>query len=61
VSQEHGVVAGGSPADVEGRFAVGEKIRIVPNHSCLAAALFDEYVVVRGGEVQAHWKIWRGR
>lgn len=61
VSQEHGVVAGGSPADVEGRFAVGEKIRIVPNHSCLTAALFDEYVVARGEEVQAHWKIWRGR
>ncbi|MBI1722623.1 MAG: alanine racemase [Gemmatimonadetes bacterium] len=61
VSQEHGVVAGGSAADVEGRFAVGERIRIVPNHSCLTAAMFDEYVVARGEDVQDRWKIWRGR
>jgi D-serine deaminase-like pyridoxal phosphate-dependent protein len=61
VSQEHGVVAGAQRGDVEGRFAVGEKIRVVPNHSCLTAALFDEYVVVRGDEVLDHWKILRGR
>lgn len=61
VSQEHGVVAGSSPTDVDGRFAVGEKLRIVPNHSCLTAAMFDEYVVVRGEEVVDRWKIRRGR
>ena len=61
VSQEHGVVAGRSRGDLEGRFAVGEKLRIVPNHSCLTAAMFDAYAVVRGEEVLDHWKILRGR
>ena len=61
VTQEHGVVAGGGPADVEGRLAVGEKVRILANHSCLAAALFDEYVVVRGEDVVDRWRIRRER
>ncbi len=61
VSQEHGVIAGQSRGDLEGRFVVGEKLRIVPNHSCLTAAMFDEYAVVRGNEVLDHWKILRGR
>jgi D-serine deaminase-like pyridoxal phosphate-dependent protein len=61
VSQEHGIVGGESPADVEGRFAVGDKLRILPNHSCLTAAMFDRYDVVRGDEVVDAWKIWRGR
>lgn len=60
-SQEHGFVSGNSPADVEGRFRVGERVRIMPNHSCLTAAMFDEYVVVRGEEVLDHWRIHRGR
>jgi D-serine deaminase-like pyridoxal phosphate-dependent protein len=61
VSQEHGIVAGETPADLEGRFAVGEKLRILPNHSCLTAAMFDRYDVVRGGDVVDAWRIWRGR
>jgi D-serine deaminase-like pyridoxal phosphate-dependent protein len=40
---------------------VGSQVRILPNHSCLTAACFDEYVVVRGEEVVDRWKIWRGR
>ncbi len=65
VSQEHGFVGAGDPGGSEGaiagRFRVGVRIRVMPNHSCLTAALFDEYVVVRGEEVQGRWKIWRGR
>ena len=53
VSQEHGVVSGPLP--------VGALVRILPNHSCLTAAQFDEYVVVRGDDVVDRWKIWRGR
>jgi len=41
--------------------AVGERVRILPNHSCLAVACFDEFQVVRGEEVLDRWKIWRGR
>ncbi len=53
LSQEHGVV--------NARLPVGEKVRILPNHSCLTTACFDEYYVVRGGDVVDRWKIWRGR
>jgi D-serine deaminase-like pyridoxal phosphate-dependent protein len=61
VSQEHGLVAGPSPGDVNGRLPVGQRVRIMPNHSCLTAALFDEYAVVRGETVLDRWKIFRGR
>jgi D-serine deaminase-like pyridoxal phosphate-dependent protein len=53
LSQEHGIVSS--------RLPVGSRVRILPNHSCLTVACFDEYQVVRGGEVVDRWKIWRGR
>ncbi|GIW52384.1 MAG: alanine racemase [Gemmatimonadales bacterium] len=53
LSQEHGIV--------RGRFPVGTRVRILPNHACLAAACFDQYYVVRGDRVVDRWKIWRGR
>jgi D-serine deaminase-like pyridoxal phosphate-dependent protein len=53
LSQEHGIV--GAP------FPVGTRLRVLPNHSCLTVAQFDEYLVVRGDEVVDRWKIWRGR
>ncbi|MGB5878926.1 MAG: hypothetical protein WBH85_02745 [Thermoanaerobaculia bacterium] len=40
---------------------VGSRVRILPNHSCLTVACFDEYAVVRGDRVVDSWKIWRGR
>lgn len=61
VSQEHGMIGGETAGDVEGRFGVGEKIRILPNHSCLTAAMFDRYHVVRGQDVVDEWAIWRRR
>jgi len=61
VSQEHGFVEGPAAEDVRGRFRVGERLRVMPNHSCLTAAMFDEYWVVRGEQVLERWKIWRGR
>jgi D-serine deaminase-like pyridoxal phosphate-dependent protein len=59
VSQEHGFVGGAG--SLEGRFAVGERLRIMPNHSCLTAALFDEYWVTRGEDVVDRWTIHRER
>ena len=53
VSQEHGIVNEPLP--------IGKRLRILPNHSCLTAACFDEYHVVRGDEVVDRWRIWRGR
>jgi D-serine deaminase-like pyridoxal phosphate-dependent protein len=61
VSQEHGVIRVAAPAAIEGKFKVGEQLEIIPNHSCLTMAHFDEYAVVRGGEVTERWKIERGR
>jgi len=53
LSQEHGVTTGA--------MAVGERVRILPNHSCMAAACFDRYHVVRGGGVVDLWPIHRQR
>jgi D-serine deaminase-like pyridoxal phosphate-dependent protein len=65
LSQEHGLIRAASPAAIEGRFKVGEKLEIVPNHSCLTVAHFDAYHVVQGmvegRRVVDRWTIERGR
>lgn len=53
LSQEHGVLSA--------RLPVGARVRILPNHSCLTVACFDEYHVVQGDRVVDRWRIWRGR
>ena len=53
LSQEHGIL--------DSALTVGTRVRVLPVHSCLTVACFDEYVVVRGDRVLDHWKIWRGR
>lgn len=59
LSQEHGHVYGRPGANLDG-FRVGTKLRIIPNHSCLTAAMFDRYHVVTKGEVVDEWKPARG-
>src|SRR5213594_219844 len=61
LSQEHGLIRAESPVAIEGRFKVGEKLEIVPNHSCLTVAHFDYYHVVQDGRVVERWKIERAR
>jgi D-serine deaminase-like pyridoxal phosphate-dependent protein len=53
LSQEHGILSAARP--------VGSRVRILPNHSCLTVAQFDEYHAVRGDEVVQLFKVWRGR
>ena len=53
VSQEHGLVT--TP------LGVGDRVQIVPNHSCLTVACHDEYAVMHGDQVVDRWTIWRGR
>lgn len=53
LSQEHGIVDRALP--------VGERVRVLPNHSCLTIACFDAYHVVDGEDVVDSWRIWRGR
>ena len=54
LSQEHGKVTADAPP------VVGTKLRIVPNHSCLTAAMFPSYVVIEGSRVVDEWKPARG-
>ncbi|MEX0690499.1 MAG: alanine racemase [Gemmatimonadales bacterium] len=53
VSQEHGLVSA--------RLPVGTPVRVVPNHSCLTVACFDEYVVLVNDEPVDRWPIDRHR
>ncbi|NIS65094.1 MAG: DSD1 family PLP-dependent enzyme [Gemmatimonadales bacterium] len=53
LSQEHGMVSKPLP--------VGSRVRILPNHACLAVSCFDRYHVVQGDEVVDTWRIWRER
>ncbi len=59
LSQEHGILTSASPIPFE-RYPVGSRLRIVPNHSCLTAALFPEYHVVEGEKVVDVWVPNRG-
>jgi D-serine deaminase-like pyridoxal phosphate-dependent protein len=54
--QEHGVVAL-DPAQPFPPLAIGDMVRIAPNHACMTAAAHDRYHVVDGGnEVVAVWE-----
>lgn len=59
LSQEHGVVRGGTAAQVAA-FPPGTRLRVIPNHACLAAACFETYHVVEGEEVVGQWHPCRG-
>jgi D-serine deaminase-like pyridoxal phosphate-dependent protein len=59
LSQEHGKIRTTGKRDLG--FSHGSKVRILPNHSCLTANLFDHYYVVRGGSVVQRWEVHRGR
>lgn len=61
LSQEHGKVVAKDPSDLEGSFEVGDRIRILELHSCLTAANFDRYWVVKNDQVIEEWPILRGR
>ena len=58
LSEEHGVV-GVVPGE---SFTVGERVRIIPNHACVVSNLVDSVYAVRGGQVEAEWRVAaRGR
>lgn len=56
LTQEHGLLSGEAAV----RLKPGDRVRVVPNHACLAAALFDRYHAVRGNEVETVWWPVRG-
>ncbi|KAI3333982.1 putative serine dehydratase domain-containing protein [Ustulina deusta] len=76
ISQEHGVLgwrgagdgdgAGGHDNDKETPLAVGQRVRIWPNHSCITGAAYPWYLVVdsrnrgREDEIVDVWPRWNG-
>jgi D-serine ammonia-lyase len=60
ISQEHGILVWKGKAGQEAPLAVGQRIRIWPNHACIAGAGFDRYYVVRGDEVVDEWGRFNG-
>jgi D-serine deaminase-like pyridoxal phosphate-dependent protein len=56
-NQEHGIVAERSGKALDwGRLPIGGLVRVLPNHACATAAMFDRYHVVDGSaEVVDVW------
>lgn len=58
--QVHGrVVATAGKLDLD-RLKVGTRVRVLPNHACLTAAMFDRYFVLEQGRIVAQWPRLRG-
>jgi D-serine deaminase-like pyridoxal phosphate-dependent protein len=63
-NQEHGIL---SPAqegthvdDIEQRFPIGMKLRILPNHACATGAQFPEYHAVAPDGNSVEWRRFQG-
>ncbi|HKO58351.1 MAG TPA: alanine racemase [Thermoanaerobaculia bacterium] len=54
LSQEHGKIA------TETTLPVGTRLRIIPNHSCLTAAMYETYQIVDGQRIVDQWRPARG-
>lgn len=52
LSQEHGKLSTALP--------VGTRLRVIPNHSCLTAAMYDRYHVVEEDVIVDEWRPVRG-
>lgn len=52
-SDEHGVLG----LDAGSRLALGDKLKLIPGHCDPTVNLYDNYVCVRGGKVEAIWPI----
>ena len=62
-NQEHGIIGrrdGQAPEDLEQRFPVGSKLRVLPNHACATGAQHADYAWVDGADVRARWPRFGG-
>jgi D-serine deaminase-like pyridoxal phosphate-dependent protein len=59
MSQEHGQIFETSPGGIDG-LKVGDQLRVIPNHSCITAALHERYRVVEDDRVTGEWRPVRG-
>lgn len=66
VSQEHGVLGWKGDRTDEVPLKVGQRVRIWPNHSCIAGACYDWYLIVDSRKEESRnivvdvWPRWRG-
>jgi D-serine deaminase-like pyridoxal phosphate-dependent protein len=59
MSEEHGLL---DLSNAQWRPAVGDRVRVIPNHACIVVHLFDLMHGVRGASVETTWPIAaRGR
>ncbi len=59
MSEEHGIL---DLSRTEWRPRLGDLVRIIPNHVCVAMHLYNEVVGVRGDAVETNWQVnARGR
>ncbi|MFQ5718421.1 MAG: alanine racemase [Acidobacteriota bacterium] len=61
LSQEHGIIQAAGPDDLDDRLPVGARVRILPQHSCLATACHDRALVIEDGRITGAWTIHRRR
>jgi D-serine deaminase-like pyridoxal phosphate-dependent protein len=63
-NQEHGILssteAGAHDDDIEQRFPIGMKLRILPNHACATGAQFPEYHAVAPDGSSVEWRRFQG-
>jgi D-serine deaminase-like pyridoxal phosphate-dependent protein len=59
LSQEHGEIEA-DDNDAFEKFKVGDRVRILANHSCLTAAQHSHYHVIENGQIVDRWEIHRG-
>lgn len=66
ISQEHGILTWQGKKQDEVPLEVGQRLRIWPNHACIAGAGFDYYLIVdsrnkgKEDEIVDVWPRWRG-
>ena len=54
MNEEHGFV---DVRACDGRFRIGDKVRVIPNHICTAVNLHETMYAVQGEKVVAEWKV----
>lgn len=59
LSQEHGKISLTDGSELLSSKS-GDRLRILPNHSCLANNLFNKVYVAKGSDIKDTWKIHRG-
>jgi len=54
MNEEHGYI---DITKAECRFQIGDRVRIIPNHICVAVNLHEQMYGIRGDQVEEVWKV----